>query len=385
MDTLDETTVRTFFGDIVGKFPARSRPKSIIITHLLPDRPFLIEALSQQTEIVALLPKPKSIDQYTRDWLSHKYNIVDVRREQFNDRDFVLKLLSLAKGDPIVLMDIGGYFAATLNEVSASYAGEVLGVVEDTENGIQKYEALAALPCPVVSVARSPLKNPEDYLVGQSIVFSTEALLRQQGDILHGRTACVIGYGKLGRSIANLLHARHVRTRVFDTEPTTLVEAMSHGFPTARTLEDALQGAGLVFCATGNKSLRATAFNQLDRGAYVATVTSSDDELELAEVDRDYETKQITDYITRYRKRDHHFYMLNRGQAVNFIHGAAVGPFIYLVHGEIVASVARITNGALPCEMMENDQDFRATIAGIWLRAFGSAPIRANYEAQSRP
>jgi len=68
-------------------------------------------------------------------------------------------------------------------------------------------------------VARSPLKDPEDFLVGQSVVFSTEALMRGRGDILHGRPALVIGFGKLGSSIARLLHAKGVQVTVYDIDP----------------------------------------------------------------------------------------------------------------------------------------------------------------------
>jgi adenosylhomocysteinase len=338
-----------------------------LVTHLLADRPFLIEAIDHQTEILAIIPKPKSVHQKTRDWLSHKYNIVSPPTERLHEPEFVANLLCTPKAEPVLLLDIGGYFAPTLTEVARLCPGKILGIVEDTENGLQKYEEIKDLPCPIISVARSPLKNPEDYLVGQSIVFSVEALLRKQGDILHGRTACVIGYGKLGRSIANSLHARHVRTVVYDTDAIRTVEAMAHGFSTVQSVQDGVRGAGLVFCATGNTSLDATSFSQLDRGAYVATVTSSDDELALDDI-REYEIKQVTDYITRYRKEDHHFYLLNRGQAVNFVHGAAVGPFIYLIQAEILASVARITNTVLSNQIQENEPTHRSCIAETWLR-----------------
>jgi adenosylhomocysteinase len=109
---------------------------------------------------------------------------------------------------------------------------------------------------------------------------------------LSGRTACVIGYGKLGRSIAHLLHARHVRTVVYDCDPIRQVEAMSHGFPVGGDLRKALCGAGLVICATGNLALRRPDFSLLDNGAYVATVTSSDDELEIGDLHYDYGTRQ---------------------------------------------------------------------------------------------
>lgn len=101
------------------------------------------------------------------------------------------------------------------------FSREIAGV-EDTENGFRRYLELGKPPCPVLrpvsrfSVARSPLKEPEDYLVGQSVVFSTEALIRSGSDILQGGAACVIGFGKLGSSIARTLHVKHVREALED-------------------------------------------------------------------------------------------------------------------------------------------------------------------------
>ncbi len=275
----------------------------------------------------------------------------------------------------MVLLDIGGYFAPALEYLSENYPPGIRGVVEDTENGHRRYESLGRLPCPVISVARSPLKDPEDFLVGHSIVFSVEALLRDQGDLLQGRTACVIGYGKLGSSIAGLLHARRVRVVVWDISATKRIRALSHGFCVAKGLGEALKGAGLVFCAAGQRELKREALPLLQAGAYVASVTSSDDSMELDDIHVDYpEVKHVDEAITRYRSdTGHYFYLLNRGQAVNFLHGEAVGPFIYLVQGEILASISRLLREPLSPRLQENDENFRSSIAEAWLRCFSDS------------
>lgn len=41
----------------------------------------------------------------------------------------------------------------------------------------------------------------------------------------------------------------------------------------------------------------------------------------------------------------HYFYMLAGGNAVNFLHGASVGAFIFLVQAEILAATSRLTAG----------------------------------------
>jgi hypothetical protein len=68
-----------------------------------------------------------------------------------------------------------------------------------------------------------------------------------------------------------------------------MAQALAQGFRTASSSADALTGAGVVICATGNLALRADDFARLANGAYVASVTSADDELELAGLDVLYE------------------------------------------------------------------------------------------------
>ncbi|SEG26555.1 adenosylhomocysteinase [Actinacidiphila yanglinensis] len=159
-----------------------------------------------------------------------------------------------------------------------------------------------------MSVARSPLKDPEDFLVGQSVVFSTEALMRGRGDIMHGRPALVIGFGKLGSSIARLLHAKGVQVTVYDIDPIRRTQALSQGFTVARDRDAALHNAGLVLCATGSVSLRSEDFSALRNGAYVATVTSSEDELDLAGLPEVYNRTRDRDHVTRYQTTGHYFY-----------------------------------------------------------------------------
>lgn len=371
MDTLDSRYARRFFSEITGDTPQEERPASLVITHLLSDRPFFLEATNKVTEIVGLMPKPKTENPEARAWLQHRYPIFSLRRDMFNQSEKAIAFIASRVGDrPFVLVDIGGYYSSSLTAISEAFGGKLLGVVEDTENGLQRYESLRPLPCRVYQVARSPLKNPEDFLVGQSIVFSTEALLREQGDILHGRTACVIGYGKLGRSIANLLHSRHVRVVVYDTDPVTSVEALSHGFTVAPSLRLGLKNAGLVFCATGNLSLRLEDVQDIEHGAYIATVTSSDDELQFSDLTKTYEVNQRTEYVTRYTRDGHTFHILNRGQAVNFIHGAAVGPFIYLVQAEIVAAIQELMSSTKAPGVYECPRSVRERIAKAWVKYY---------------
>jgi adenosylhomocysteinase len=371
METFERAHLDSYFSKIAAQFPTEKSLSGFVVTHLLPERPSFVRAASRLTDLRAVLPKPKSISPEARREVERFAQCDTLTREMFTDPNAALDYFeSRAAGQDIVLMDVGGYFAPVLNALAGQFSGRLVGVIEDTENGHRRYEELDKLPCPVVSVARSPLKDPEDFLVGQSVVFSAEALMRGRGDIPHGREALVIGFGKLGSSIARLLHAKGVHVTVYDIDAVRRTQALSQGFTVARDREHALSGAGLVLCATGSIALRAEDFRLLRNGAYVATVTSSEDELELSGLPEVYTLAQAGEHVTRYQTTGHYFYLLNGGNAVNFLHGASVGPFIFLVQAEILGAVQFLTHHDLVPGMHEMSAGARGTIAATWLNYF---------------
>ncbi|MFH9071352.1 adenosylhomocysteinase [Streptomyces alboflavus] len=371
MESPEKVRLDAFFRRITAQFPADGQVTALIITHLLQERPAFLQAMSRTVAIGAVLPKPRSIDQPTLDEVQHSYAVHGLSRELFADETRALEFLEdTAAGTDVVLLDIGGYFAPSLRTLVDKFSGRVLGVVEDTENGHQRYAALGDLPCPVISVARSPLKDCEDHLVGRSIVFSTDALVRTRGDILTSRAACVIGFGKVGRAIAQTLRAHDLRVTVYDSDPIKRVQARAQGFSTAGSCTEALRGADLVLCATGNLALRQHHFSALRNGAYVASVTSSEDELELSYLDDLYQRTKVAEQLTRYEVTGHYFYVLADGGAVNFVHGAAVGSYIHLVQAEILAATAALSRSGPVPGLQEMSPIHRQTIAEIWLDHF---------------
>lgn len=371
MESFERARLDAYFSKIASRFRSEQPPSSFLITHLLPERPSFVHAVGTASRLRAVLPKPKSIAPAAQREVEDIAQCDQLTRELFADADLTLEYFEdRAAGERLVLLDVGGYFAPTLNALQERFSGTILGVIEDTENGHKRYAELDKHPCPVVSVARSPLKDPEDFLVGQSVVFSTEALMRGRGDILHGRPALVIGFGKLGSSIARLLHAKGVQVTVYDIDPIRRTQALSQGFTVARDRDTALHNAGLVLCATGAISLRSEDFSALRNGAYVATVTSSEDELDLASLPAVYNRTRDGEHITRYQTTGHYFYLLNGGNAVNFLHGASVGPFIFLVQAEILAAIRMLTRGDLTGGMHEVSATDRAVIADTWLTYF---------------
>lgn len=374
LEDFERARIADYFACVSQSLPNGRRACAIAITHLLPERPAFLHALAGVADLRAVLPKPKSIDETARAEASRHWRCDELDRARFATADDVLDYLeTTVPGQQVVLLDIGGYFAPALPQVCDRFSGHILGVVEDTENGHRRYLAHGKPPCPVYSVARSPLKIPEDFLVGQSIVFSAEALIRSRGDILYGRGATVIGFGKLGSSVAGMLHARNVRVTVYDTDPIKLTHAMAQGFHTAPSLRQALCGAGIIIGATGNLALKRADFARVPNGSYIASVTSSDDEMELEEIKNAYAREQLSASITRYSRTGHYFYVLNGGNAVNFLHGASVGAFIFLVQAELLAAVSLLANREHETAHHELPSDIRESIAATWLDHFTGA------------
>lgn len=368
MEKFEISHLRAFFREINNKFPTSKKYGSFLITHLLAERPSFVRAVNAQTKLISVLSKPKSINKDALKEVSTFTQVDHLNRTIFADIDSTLEYFeNRAGGQKVILLDIGGYFAGILNDLVESFSGQIVGVVEDTENGLQRYEKIDSL-CPVFSVARSPLKYPEDYLVGQSVAFSTEMLIRNRGDIIPGSEALVIGYGKLGNSISHMLSARNMRVTIFDHDPIKMTHARASGFRVVEDKRSGLSSANVIIGATGNFSLTKNDFPYVKQGAYIASVTSAEDEFEMN--DMDYQRYQVTSDITKYSDYYHHFYMLADGNAINFLHGAVVGSYIYLVQSEILACVSKQSNNEYPPGMYTLSDSDRKVIASTWLNFF---------------
>jgi adenosylhomocysteinase len=354
--------------------------KLVFVTHLAPGAYAFLAAVHKKIPIAAVIPKPNSIDTHVMDLVSRSIPILKFTRAKINanPHEFISDLKASVGGSSFVVIDTGGYFSHILNEMTKAFGPNFIGIVEDTENGHQKYENLLSaqrgireFPCPIVSVARSALKQPEDFLVGQAIVFSAEALLREQGTILTGKRAAVLGYGKIGRSIAQNLHSKSARVDVVDTNPSRQVLALAQGFHTGNFAE-VIGSADLIFCATGNMSLKHQHLGFIKHDAYVFTATSADDEIEDHLILMKNCVQHANGKIAQIELNGNRFFLCNNGNSVNFLHGGVVGEFIKLVQAELVFAAARLSesqNKARICEVSDVSKSF---IADLWLKHFTS-------------
>lgn len=340
IEGLLEPNPRDFFRSIAGN---QAKEVSVIaVSHIIPSSESYILGLQENFNLIGIIPKPNSINKRTASFLERKgiRILSQFTRESIADNP---KQLSdyLSTYDNICMVDIGGYFSETIKDIKKSLGKKLLGVVEDTENGHQKYTKNHQDSIRVVSVARSPLKDYEDQLVGNGVAHAAETVLRELNTLITYKYSGIIGYGKVGRGIYQYLQQRGIRPYVCEIDPIRAVQASCDGAKVV-SVNHLLKNSDIVFCATGSRALDIIKLRDLKRGAFLASVTSSDDEFDLRFVDSEYSRDNITEHITRFTKPGHAFHLLNEGNAINFLYSAAVDKYIYLVQGEIITSILKL-------------------------------------------
>lgn len=375
----EELRLRAYFSHLAGRVGRAENVELVCVAHMVSNSVVFLPALADIAPVKLLLPKPKTEESAEAERIA-KFNFTThkLRRDWAkDDPDDVAKVVreSTSPNSRLIFVDIGGYFSESIDAISSKLDGRVIGVMEGTENGVQKYEEAPSPPqVPIVTVARSPLKLPEDYHVGSGVVFSVEAVLREQAQILQTRTACVIGYGRVGSGVAEVLRGRGIPTVVHDKSPIAMAEAAARGFQVFRRLDEALQVSSLVISATGGHAIDRRALANLRSGAVIATVTSVDDEFVEDDLNL-YRPTPVSHAITRYDSDgQRYFWLINKGNPANFLHGAVIGPAMQLIEGEKMAAIKALADGTfvkgLRTEIGEVSLEDRIMVAEIWNEHF---------------
>lgn len=339
-----------FFRSIIDPSRYKNIDSVLVVMHANVEIVDFLSALGGVIRIAGVIPKASSKKFANLNVLQQLYPVFNADRSSIleSPTEFIKTIDSLTKNERFAIIDMGGYFSHVALELVKKFDKQIIGIVEDTENGHKRYESLIKHKksyenlVPVISVARSPLKEPEDSLVGQAIVFSAEAIMRSHGLILLGKRVGVIGFGKIGRSIAFSLLSRGSRVDIFDSNPILLASALSLGFHISSRSEF-LRTADILFCATGNKSISISDETYFKDGLHIFCATSSDDELSACLRYRINTTSvSINKHTSKIFMGDKHIHIHNEGNSINFVHGAVVDSFIELVQGEIIYSIGSL-------------------------------------------
>lgn len=138
----------------------------------------------------------------------------------------------------------------------------------------------------------------------------------------------------------------------------------------APSKQSVLSSSDILFCASGNTSLSQHDYHHIKHGCIVASVTSSDDEFDLDHLDQMYSKKRVNKDIVRYYNDHNYFHVLNDGNAINFLHNAVVGNYIYLIQSELMEGVHALATRQVPSGLHALPDETRRRLADEWLRTF---------------
>jgi adenosylhomocysteinase len=231
-----------------------------------------------------------------------------------HEEDVIKKLLKrCAKERP-------GWFTETVKEWK--------GVSEETTTGVHRlYQMLEAgkLLVPAINVNDSVTKSKFDNLYGcrESLA---DGLKRALGVMIAGKTACVCGYGDVGKGCAQSLRGFGARVIVTEVDPINALQAAMEGFEVT-TIEATLGEADIYVTCTGNCDvITLEHMLKMKDQAIVCNIGHFDNEIQ---VDRLNQAKgvsrlNIKPQVDRYDlPGDRSLYLLAEGRLVNL--GCAEG------------------------------------------------------------
>lgn len=351
-----------FFAALTSEFEWTKR-RIVCICHAISSLPPFLDALEKTHEIVAILIKPKSSQPEIVRLAEGFAPTKTVSREMFSTPEAADEVFNeIGVDENTILMDIGGYFANIPLRIHENVIDvQLLGIVEDTENGHKKYEQALQIsppPLPIVSIARCGIKACEDRWVSNAIVFSAEKLMRGIGQTFHRERIAVLGYGKIGWGIATTLQSLGHTVTVYDRDPSRRLLAEAHGNETPPR-ETALKTSDVLFCATGNRSIESNDLPFLKDGVRIFSVTSADDEF-------GFSIDNLSDTDTNfsmYRWEGKVAFIANAGNAVNFLDGAHIGHYATLVQGALLHAIDEVSGAPNACDLKNLPDVRNSTIA----------------------
>jgi adenosylhomocysteinase len=336
---------------------ALANARILLLHHVLPTTEELVDVLMEAgAEIFAFITKPFSIDKRVLERLNAKeIRLVNESYDELENSDIIPSLLqgaiNASKEDnkKILILEVGGYFAKFLTQLTLEERAFFAGVVEDTTFGHNRYEKVVGeIKMPVVSVARSPLKELEAKFVGRDAVLALDLVFRELGISLVNRRALVVGYGMIGKNLAGSLRDYKLQVSVYDILDYKMLLAFGTGFSVHKKSE-LIKGVDVILSVTGNENGAITLkeIEMCKDNVVLASVGSKDTEFELKAIREEaVSCEPFGDLIVKYKlPSDKNVFVVKDGTAINFILNSIPAEVLDLLFAEVTLASIFLLKG----------------------------------------
>jgi S-adenosylhomocysteine hydrolase len=240
-------------------------------------------------------------------------------------KNSVIRILedSVRRNKKFMIVEDGGYvFPLLHDDPDLSQALEYcLGTVEHTSRGMMNYQYMETdqipltpriIKKPAITIATSLLKEKQEPpFIAQAVVDETSFLLRKQHDFLKYKTIMVLGYGRIGRALVDILYSLDSNVIVVDPK-VDMLERCQKKYPDIKCspsiTKDLVQEANIIIGATGlpsfgSRHLEFFIKNQNylpDKKGEIILVSLSSKQIEFIDVMNFFDRKMnnLTDVLT---------------------------------------------------------------------------------------
>ncbi len=345
---------------------------SVVITHVMPTSVNYIEMIHQVFPLQLVIAIPYSADLSTLEYLKNKRincYLPSTIDETFNNSGKLVEEILKKSSTPLIVQEVGGYLAGYTHHLSRY--PHFRGIVEDTNNGHWRYHSAGSHSCPVLSMAQSPLKDIEDTVIGDGVIYSVERIFREEFDaILQGCRCGIIGYGKIGTSTAIALKGRKCEVSTYDIDPCKNIRSRFDGF-IIEPFHQMLSSCDLIIGCTGKTSINEEDVSFIKNNAILASASAKDEEFDLKAFARICSVEKINPVVWRYTKKDGTvFYLLNQGTPINFRDRSVLGSLLDMIYSELFVCMCELATVDHPNGLQHSPQHVHSLVAKTWLEIY---------------
>jgi S-adenosylhomocysteine hydrolase len=188
----------------------------------------------------------------------------------------------LENGEPILILDDGGYASKYINEKYKDKQ-HLFKVVEQTTRGLTEIDKLDDPQFPILNVAGSFGKRFESAQVGDAVVQAIRNVLDNLTTTPARKDVLIVGAGKVGVGVAEAFKGDGARVSIFDPylSAARKKELRAMGFRVFDKKEDALKEKFLTVGASGHRSIDMTDFAKMSSPTFIASSSSKRVEIDI--------------------------------------------------------------------------------------------------------